>query len=124
MNDTEAPDILDQSITELELSVRANNALSYDYTNGQFTRRDMTVRQLVSKSAGELLREPNFGRVSLKHVRAKLAEHGLYLRDEGPPPPQPRLPVFASLTVSHRLSLIEAKLDIVLSILSRLMPPP
>jgi hypothetical protein len=115
MNDTEAPDILDQRIDVLHLPSRAHRALVYDGIR--------TVRELVAKSAIELQRAPNFGRVSLSLVRTALAEHGLYLRDEGPPPPAPRLPVFASLTIPHRLRIIEAKLDIVVSVLSKLMPP-
>ncbi len=119
MNDAEPiiPDILDQSIAVLNLPVRTQRALVYDGLT--------TVRELVAKSAIELQRAPNFGKVSLSLVRTALAERGLYLQGDVPRKPQaPRLPVFASLTVSHRLSLIEAKLDIMLSILTHLMPPP
>jgi DNA-directed RNA polymerase alpha subunit len=118
MNDAEpieAPDILDQSIAVLELPARVHNALIAD--------NHLTVRQLVARCAIYLQRAPNIGKVSLSLVRTALAEHGLYLKGEGPPPPAPRLPVFASLTISHRLRIIEAKLDIVVSVLSKLMPP-
>jgi DNA-directed RNA polymerase alpha subunit len=119
-------EILDQEIGELRLSVRAYNALATEgYWNGdkwQARPRLVTVRDLIAKSSVELMREPNFGKRSLQDVRDRLAAHNLYLRDEAPPPPSPRgpPPVFSPLTLSHRLQVIEAKLDL---ILSKLVPP-
>jgi DNA-directed RNA polymerase subunit alpha len=37
------------------------------------------VRELVRRTEAELLREPNFGRVSLDAIKRVLAEHGLTL---------------------------------------------
>jgi hypothetical protein len=105
-------DFLDQSIAELRLPKRTHKALTsaYTWSDGRWLTRvtDLTIRELVAMSSNHLLREPNFGKVSLQQVRGRLAEHGLYLRDEGPPPPpQP--------TMEHRLQAIEAKLDLILS---------
>jgi len=113
-----ARDILDQSIAELDLPLRALHALTLECVSvdGQWVvrRRDVSIRELVAKASNELLREPNFGKVSLQHVREALAEYGLYLRDEGPPGPSPPPPA-PQPTLWHRLQAIEAKLDLILS---------
>ena len=62
---------LDMSITELELSVRANNCLE--------SARIMTVGELARCTESELLRVRSFGKTSLREVRRKLAELGLSL---------------------------------------------
>lgn len=62
---------LDLSITELELSVRANNCLE--------SARIMTVGELARCTESELLRVRSFGKTSLREVRRKLAELGLSL---------------------------------------------
>jgi DNA-directed RNA polymerase alpha subunit len=110
-----ARDILDQSVNELMLTVRAYNALTSEgtWSDGRWKShfRDMTIRELIAKTSNELLREPNFGKVSLADVRQRLAEYGLYLRDEGPPSPPPE----PQPTLWHRLQAIEAKLDAILA---------
>lgn len=67
------PEIMEKSITELHLSVRAQRCMD------QLEIR--TVGELVSKSKTELVNSRNFGRVSLKEVMDKLAEMGLSLAD-------------------------------------------
>jgi DNA-directed RNA polymerase alpha subunit len=116
-------DILDQEIGELQLTVRAYNCLTTDWTDINHRRQHVTVRDLIAKSSQELMRRvPYFGKVSLLDVRQALAKHGLYLRGEEPPPPRVVVPapVFSPLTLGHRLQVIEAKLDL---ILSKLVPP-
>lgn len=56
---------------ELELSIRAYNCLKNEGIE--------TLRELVTKTEAELLRTPNFGRVSLKEIVDMLAEFGLSL---------------------------------------------
>ena len=118
MSEAARVDFLDQLIIELDLSVRAHNALTteskWDGQRYQYHLREMTIRELVAKSSNELLRVPNFGKVSLSDVRDRLAEYGLYLRDEGPAPPAPPPPA-PQPTLGHRLQAIEAKLDLILS---------
>ena len=64
---------IEQKITELEMNVRAYNAFlchAPDIT---------TIRDLVLKTEGELLRMPNFGRKSLNEVKENLSLMGLRL---------------------------------------------
>jgi len=64
---------IEQKITELEMNVRAYNAfLSY-------APEIITIRDLVLKTEGELLRMPNFGRKSLHEVKENLSLMGLRL---------------------------------------------
>jgi DNA-directed RNA polymerase alpha subunit len=63
---------LDIRVDELGLSERSANCLKYDHI--------VTVRDLVQKTDGEMLRLPNFGRKSLAEIRAVLGELGLSLR--------------------------------------------
>jgi len=64
---------IEQKITELEMNVRAYNAfLSY-------APEIITIRDLVLKTEGELLRMPNFGRKSLNEVKENLSLMGLRL---------------------------------------------
>mgnify|MGYP003668610561 FL=1 len=64
---------IEQKITELEMNVRAYNAfLSY-------APDIITIRDLVLKTEGELLRMPNFGRKSLNEVKENLSLMGLRL---------------------------------------------
>jgi DNA-directed RNA polymerase subunit alpha len=63
--------LLDQPLDRLNLSVRAKNCL--DSENIQ------TVRELVAMTETELLKVRNFGKTSLKEVKAKLQELGLGL---------------------------------------------
>ena len=62
---------LNQSLAELELSVRATNCLESEGI--------ATVRELVSRSEDELLEVRNFGETTLKEVTIKLKERGLHL---------------------------------------------
>src|SRR5205807_311992 len=62
---------LNMSLAELELSVRATNCLESEGIT--------TVRDLVIRSDEELLEVRNFGETTLKEVKAKLQERGLYL---------------------------------------------
>lgn len=85
---------LDRSVEELELSVRSYNCLK----NANIT----TIRELVQKTEGEMLKTKNFGRKSLNEIKEILAAMGLSLGmrfddkgnptmpppQETPPPPQ------------------------------------
>jgi DNA-directed RNA polymerase subunit alpha len=62
---------LGMSLAELELSVRATNCLESEGIT--------TVRDLVIRTDEELLEVRNFGETTLKEVKGKLAERGLFL---------------------------------------------
>lgn len=62
---------LNQSLAELELSVRATNCLESEGIT--------TVRDLVIRADEELLEVRNFGETTLKEVKSKLVERGLHL---------------------------------------------
>ncbi len=62
---------LAMSLAELELSVRATNCLESEGIT--------TVRDLVIRTDEELLEVRNFGETTLKEVKTKLSERGLYL---------------------------------------------
>lgn len=64
---------LDVRVDDLELSVRTLHCFKNEGI--------CTVRDLVTKSAAELLRAPNFGRKSLNEVKEILSVFGLKLRD-------------------------------------------
>ncbi|MFC1497005.1 DNA-directed RNA polymerase subunit alpha [Verrucomicrobiota bacterium] len=63
--------ILNMSVNEIELSVRAANCLN----NANMT----TVGQLAQKTEPEMLKYRNFGKKSLNEIKAKLSELGLTL---------------------------------------------
>ncbi len=63
--------ILNMSVNEIELSVRAANCLN----NANIT----TVGQLASKTEAEMLKYRNFGKKSLNEIKEKLAALGLSL---------------------------------------------
>lgn len=63
--------LLNMSVNEIELSVRAANCLN----NANIT----SVGQLAMKSEGEMLRYRNFGKKSLTEIKEKLLELGLGL---------------------------------------------
>lgn len=65
-------ELLDRSIDELELSVRATNCLK--------GANIYTVRDLISKSEAEMLKMKNFGRKSLNEVKEILQAWGLSLK--------------------------------------------
>lgn len=62
---------LDKSVEELELSVRSYNCLK--------NANIRTLRELVQKTEGDMLKTKNFGRKSLKEIKEILAEMGLSL---------------------------------------------
>ena len=62
---------LNMSLAELELSVRATNCLESEGIT--------TVRDLVIRTDEELLEVRNFGETTLKEVKSKLSERGLFL---------------------------------------------
>ena len=70
---------LDKSVEELELSVRSYNCLK--------NANIQTLRELVEKTEGEMLKTKNFGRKSLNEIKEILATMGLGLgmRLEQPP---------------------------------------
>ncbi len=68
------PDIeqkLNMTIQELDLSVRANNCLE--------SARIQSVRDLVLKTDGDLLKVRSFGKTSLREVKRRLQDLGLHL---------------------------------------------
>ena len=60
-----------KGLSELELSVRANNCLE--------SARILTVGDLAKCTESDLLRVRSFGKTSLREVKRKLAEFGLSL---------------------------------------------
>ena len=64
-------DKLNMEISQIQLSVRANNCLESEDI--------VTLGQLVMLSESELLKVRNFGKTSLKEVKTKLTENGLSL---------------------------------------------
>lgn len=79
--DSAMDEILDSPVTSLNLSARASNCLE--------AARVSTIRDLVTKSEGDLLRFRSFGKTSLHEVQRKLTEMGLSL---GPTAPGTVLP--------------------------------
>ncbi len=69
--DLELEKKLGMSLAELELSVRATNCLESEGIT--------TVRDLVIRNDDELLEVRNFGETTLREVKTKLQERGLYL---------------------------------------------
>ncbi|MCB1097406.1 MAG: DNA-directed RNA polymerase subunit alpha [Verrucomicrobiales bacterium] len=69
--ESELKKLLNMSVNEIELSVRAANCLN----NANIT----TVGQLAMKSEAEMLKYRNFGKKSLNEIKDKLAELGLTL---------------------------------------------
>ncbi len=69
--DLELEEKLNQSLAELNLSVRATNCLESEGIN--------TVRDLVSRSEDQLLQVRNFGDTTLTEVRERLGAIGLRL---------------------------------------------
>ena len=63
--------LLNMSVNEIELSVRAANCLN----NANIT----TVGELAMKSEQEMLKYRNFGKKSLNEIKAKLEQIGLSL---------------------------------------------
>ena len=64
-------DLLNMSITEIELSVRAANCLN----NANIA----TVGELVSRTESDMLKYRNFGKKSLTEIKEKLKDLGLCL---------------------------------------------
>ncbi len=63
--------ILNMSVNEIELSVRAANCLN----NANIT----TIGELAMKTEADMLKYRNFGKKSLNEIKDKLTELGLYL---------------------------------------------
>ena len=63
--------LLNMSVNEIELSVRAANCLN--------NANIVTVGQLAMKTEAEMLKYRNFGKKSLNEIKDKLAELGLSL---------------------------------------------
>jgi DNA-directed RNA polymerase subunit alpha len=68
---------LNMPISELRLSVRANNCLEHELI--------ATVRDLVQKTEDQLMEVRNFGETTLLEVTEKLRELGLHLGMRVPP---------------------------------------
>src|SRR6202012_4448327 len=68
---TKLKKLLNMSVNEIELSVRAANCLN----NANIT----TVGQLAMKSESEMLKYRNFGKKSLNEIKDKLTALGLSL---------------------------------------------
>lgn len=66
--------VLNKSVSELNLSVRARKCMNRLGIN--------SLGDLVQRSADELLEAKNFGQTSLNEVRDKLAQYGLTLRGD------------------------------------------
>jgi DNA-directed RNA polymerase alpha subunit len=94
-------------ITTLELSTRVRNVLN--------NCNIATIGDLSKRTQGELLREPNFGKVSLSEVNSALASYGIHLRSWNDLPPKG--------TVVQRLVDLEHKLDRVIALLELRLPP-
>src|SRR5207237_10866349 len=62
---------LDKSVEKLELSVRSYNCLK--------NANSRTIRELVQKTEGEMLKTKNFGRKSLNEIKEILSGMGLSL---------------------------------------------
>src|SRR5450432_1105359 len=69
--DPELEQKLNQTVQELDLSVRANNCLE--------SAKIQTVRDLVKKTDSDLLKVRSFGKTSLREVKRRLADMGLSL---------------------------------------------
>lgn len=78
--DLELEEKLNQSLAELNLSVRATNCLESEGIT--------SVRDLVSKSEDQLLQVRNFGETTLVEVRERLAEIDLRMGMKLPPSPR------------------------------------
>lgn len=63
--------VLDMSIEELELSIRANNCLRQASIK--------TIRELVVRTDVDMLKTKNFGKKSLEEIKRVLSELGLHL---------------------------------------------
>jgi DNA-directed RNA polymerase subunit alpha len=68
---------LNMPISELRLSVRANNCLEHELI--------ATVRDLVQRTEDQLMEVRNFGETTLSEVTEKLRELGLHLGMRVPP---------------------------------------
>ena len=71
IQDEEVIKLLNDSIDELNLSVRTSNCLK--------TNNVRTIIELIKKTEDDLLKTRNFGKISLSEVKNKLHELGLSL---------------------------------------------
>ena len=65
---------LNTLINSWDISIRSYNVLKNDGVR--------TLGDLTERTAAELLRSPNFGKVSLAEIRQFLAEYGLKLKGD------------------------------------------
>ena len=72
--DTGKEEVLERTIEELDLSVRAFNCLKRAGVN--------TVGDLIGKSPEEMMKVRNLGKKSLEEVMSKLESLGFYLSKE------------------------------------------
>jgi DNA-directed RNA polymerase alpha subunit len=70
-------------ISDLELSIRATNALANLHRWGPHRSEIRSISDLTRLTRGELMRTPNFARKLVDEVEAALAKRGLRLRNEG-----------------------------------------
>ena len=91
-------EILDQTVLEaLPLSVRAHSAIA------RYEPNVKTLRDLIQKEEKDLLRIPNFGRVSIKEVKDALGAMGLTLGTD----PDSIPPTLDKITEDLHYSLID-----------------
>lgn len=77
------PTILDYPLSALDLSVRAYGSLTTPRnTDRPGIEPILTVGQLTGKTANQLLKYLNFGKISLNEIKAQLAKYHLHLKDE------------------------------------------
>ncbi len=69
---TTAPDLLDQPVSVLELTIRARKAVQLLEVR--------TLGELACRTEAELMGMKNFGSTSLEEIKSQLATHGLALR--------------------------------------------
>jgi DNA-directed RNA polymerase alpha subunit len=86
---------LDDTIDVLELSVRARNGL-INNSGWSDNPRSPTIRWVLSQSDAELLRTPNFGKKSLRELKAELEKHWHWGREQ----PQPILTIEERIAVA------------------------
>ena len=105
-------ELLDKTLLEaLPLSVRAHSAIA------RYEPNVKTLRDLVQKQERDLLRIPNFGRVSLREVKEALGSMGLNLgtSPESIPPTMDKITEdFTYSIIDHASSAAGKSLDVIL----------
>ena len=105
-------ELLDKTLLEaLPLSVRSHSAIA------RYEPSVKTLRDLVQKQERDLLRIPNFGRVSLKEVKEALASMGFTLGtnpDSIPPTMDKITEDFTYSIIGHASTAASKSLDVIL----------